>query len=83
MIAVNYSTLRNNMKMYFDKVTEDQDTMIVTRKNDNIVIMSQNYYESLMETLYLTGNEANHKHLMKSLEQLKNGDAKTHDIVEE
>lgn len=41
MLAVNYSTIRNNLKDYCDKVTDYQETVIVTRKNEkNVVIIS-------------------------------------------
>lgn len=32
MLAVNYTDLRGNMKTYLDKVTDDYETMIITRK---------------------------------------------------
>lgn len=83
MIAVNYSTLRNNMKAYFDKVSEDQDTLVVTRKNDNIVVMSQEAYDSMKETLYLTGNRENYDHLMKSIGELKSGKIAQHELTED
>ena len=42
MLAVNYTTLRENMKSYMDKVTDDYETMIITRKdNKNIVMISE------------------------------------------
>ena len=34
MLAVNYTNLRDNMKTYMDKVTDDYETMIVLRKNN-------------------------------------------------
>ena len=34
MLAVNYTNLRDNMKRYMDQVTDDYETMIVTRKNN-------------------------------------------------
>ena len=34
MLAVNYTNLRENMKTYMDKVTDDYETMIVTRKDN-------------------------------------------------
>ena len=34
MFAVNYSTLRENMKECFDRVADGFETMIVTRKKD-------------------------------------------------
>ena len=54
MLAVNYTNLRENMKNYMDKVTDDYETMIVTRKNNrNVVMMSEESYNNLMENLYL------------------------------
>ena len=41
MVAVNYSTVRNNLKEYCDKATDQQETVIVTRKDEkNVVILS-------------------------------------------
>ena len=34
MLAVNYTNLRDNMKKYMDKVTDDYETVIVTRNHD-------------------------------------------------
>ena len=82
MLAVNYSNLRDNMKHYFDKVTDDSETMIVTRKTDNIVVMSQKTYDNLMENLHLVNNAANYEHLMKSVEQYKNGKVQNHELIE-
>ena len=33
MLTVNYSTLRENLKSYCDKATDEAETVIVTRKN--------------------------------------------------
>lgn len=42
MLAVNYTELRGNMKECMDKVSDDYETIIVTRKkNKNIVMMSR------------------------------------------
>ena len=34
MLAVNYSTIRSNLKDYCDKATDNNETVIVTRKNE-------------------------------------------------
>lgn len=81
MLAVNYTTLRDNMKSCFDQVAEDKETMIVTRKDENMVIMSQSLYDSIMETLYLVSNENNLKHLTRSIAQHKAGKTKQHELV--
>ena len=65
MLAVNYTTLRENMKRYMDRLTDDYETLIVTRKNNkNIVMMSEEAYNNLME---------NYNWLMESKKQLENG----------
>ena len=60
MLAVNYTNLRENMKHYMDVVTDDYETMIVTRKdNKNVVMISEESYNNLIENVYVMGNKAN------------------------
>ena len=67
MLAVNYTNLRDNMKHYMDTVTEDYETMIVTRKNNkNVVMFSEEAYNNLIENVYVIGNKANYDWLMES-----------------
>ena len=48
MLAVNYSTLRNNLKGYCDRATDENETVIVTRKEEkNVVIISLENYNTL------------------------------------
>jgi antitoxin YefM len=52
MLAVNYSTIRNKLKDYCDRATDEDETVIVTRKNEkNVVIMSLERYNSIMKAL--------------------------------
>ncbi len=58
MDAVSYSDLRQNLKSYLDRVYFDHDPLIVTRKNsENLVILSVDEYNSLLETSYLLSNK--------------------------
>ena len=83
MLAVNYTTLRDNMKTYMDKVTEDYETMIVTRKNNkNIVMISEEAYNNLIENAYIMGNKANYDWLMESKEQLERGMCSIQNLAE-
>ena len=83
MLAVNYTTLRDNMKTYMDRVTNDYETMIVTRKdNKNVVMISEETYNNLMENAYLLGNKANYDWLMESKEQLEKGMFSIKNLVE-
>lgn len=75
--ATTQTNLRENMKKYLDDVATNGDTLIVTRKNDeNVVVISQAEYNSLQETYYLLGNKANHDDLLESIAQLEAGKGK-------
>jgi len=70
MIATNYSNIRNNFKKYCDKATRDYETIIATRKNDeNVVLMSEEEYNNLMENLYIMSNKDYYNELLKSKKQ--------------
>ncbi|MGN0363509.1 MAG: type II toxin-antitoxin system Phd/YefM family antitoxin [Bilifractor sp.] len=79
MLVVNYTNLRDHMKNYMDQVTDDFETLIVTRKNNkNVVMMSEEAYNNLMENVYVMGNKANYDWLMESKAQLENGNCASH-----
>lgn len=83
MLAVNYTTLRENMKSYMDKVSDDYETMIVTRKNNkNIVMLSEEAYNNLIENAYIMGNKTNYDWLMESKAQLERGNVVVENLVE-
>ncbi len=83
MLAVNYTTLRENMKTYLDKVSEDYETVIVTRKDyKNVVILSEESYNNLMENVYVMRDKANYDWLMESKAQLEAGLVSTRELTE-
>ena len=83
MLAVNYTELRGNMKECLDKVSDDYETLIVTRKkNRNIVMISEETYNNMLENMHLLGNEANYRWLMESKKQLETGQVSTKDLIE-
>ena len=83
MLAVNYTNLRENMKAYMDKVTDDYETMIVTRKdNKNVVMLSEETYNNLIENAYIMGNKKNYDWLMESKAQLESGKFAVQNLVE-
>ena len=84
MNAITYSDLRQNLKTYMDKVVQDCVPLIVTRKNnENVVLLSVAEYNSLLETNYLLSNEANTEHLKKSISQHKSGKVKTRQLYKD
>lgn len=52
MVAVNYSTIRSNLKDYCDKATDENETIIVTRKDEkNVVLISLEQYNELIRAM--------------------------------
>lgn len=84
MLAVNYTNLRENMKSYMDKVTDDYETMIVTRKdNKNVVMISEETYNNMLENMHVMGNKSNYDWLMESKAQLEKGKCAMHNLLED
>ncbi|TVR57785.1 MAG: type II toxin-antitoxin system prevent-host-death family antitoxin [Spirochaetaceae bacterium] len=82
MDAVSYSDLRQNLKTYMDRVYQDQEPLIITRKNnENLVLISIAEYNSLMETSYLLSSEANAEHLKKSIDQFAKGKMQERELI--
>ena len=78
---ISYSAARENLKKHFDKVCEDHEPLLISRRNgDNIVVVSEEDYRALEETAYLSKSPKNLKRLLEalsresglSLESLKN-----------
>ena len=83
MIAVNYTQFRNEMKSNLDKVTDDFETVVVTRKeNKNVVILSEEAYNNMLENMHVMGEKANYDWLMESKAQLEKGKASVHQLIE-
>ena len=70
MRIVSFTEARNGLKSVLDGVVNDADCTIITRRDsEDAVVMSMDYYNSLMETIYLSRSPANAAHLNKSIAQ--------------
>lgn len=80
MLAVNYSTIRNNLKTYCDKVTDHNETVIVTRKNEkNVVILSLDKFNQIMKTAQ---NAEYLAMIDRGIAQLSAGKGQQHELIE-
>lgn len=74
MKAITYTAARENLASTIDQVCNDRDPVIITRKrNQSVVMLSLEDYESLEETAYLLRSPANAKRLMSSIEAIEKG----------
>ena len=83
MLATNFTNLRNNFKDYCDKVIDDAQPVIITRKNDkNVVLISLDEYNNMQENMHIFGNREYVERLMESKRQIEQGQAKARKLIE-
>ena len=83
MAHVSYSELRNNLASYMDEVCDDRAPLVVTRQNArSVVIMSEQDYDGLMETVHLLKSPANAARLLRSIKDADRGKLKKRETVE-
>jgi len=84
MQVVSYTDARNSLKSVLDSVVDNADFTIITRRDaGNAVVMSQDYFNSLMETVHLLKSPANVAHLKKSIAQYRSGKTSPKGLVDE
>lgn len=75
MIAVNYTNVRENLKTYCDKVNDNNETVIITRKdNKNVVLISQYEYNNMLESIKIMKDPKYFIELYKSIKKLESND---------
>lgn len=73
--AVTVRDLRSNFKSIADDISDFDTTVIVARpKNKNVVIISQEEYDSWQETSYLLGTQANREALAEAEKAFETND---------
>jgi antitoxin YefM len=83
MAHVSYSQLRNNLASYMDEVCDDRAPLFVTRQNArSVVLMSEEDYEGLMETVHLLRSPANAARLLRSISEADQGKLSERELIE-
>jgi antitoxin YefM len=84
MLSTSISDFRKDIKSYFDRVTENFETLIINRgKDKGVVIMSLAEYNSLLATQHELSSKENERRLDSAIEKLKNGDSFSKNLIEE
>lgn len=74
MKIITFTDARNQLKTVLDRVVDDADYTVITRRDaDDAVVMSLEYFNSLLETVHLLKSPANAAHLERSISQYRQG----------
>ena len=81
MNAISYTAARENLASTMDRVCADHTPVIITRNRDqSVVMLSLEDFESLEETAYLMRSPANAKRLLEAIHALETGKGVLRDI---
>jgi len=84
MLTTTLSDFRKDIKHYFDRVTQNFETLIINRGKDNgVVIMSLAEYNSLCTTQHELSSKENERRLDSAIEKLKSGNSSAKNLVED
>nr|VFK58988.1 MAG: antitoxin YefM [Candidatus Kentron sp. TC] len=82
-MTIPYSRFQENFKWTCDRVCQEREPILVERESDeNIVLMSEQEYASLVETAYLTRSPANARRLVDAMRRPRSEQMKFSDIDE-
>ena len=83
MAHVTYTELRANLAALMEQVCDSRTPLTVTRQNArSVVLVAEEDYEGLMETVHLLRSPANASRLLQSIEQANSGTLVQHEPVQ-
>ncbi|MFD3507326.1 type II toxin-antitoxin system Phd/YefM family antitoxin [Nocardia sp. NPDC058666] len=80
MTSMSASEARSNLFPLIEQVNDDAIAVHITSRKGNAVLISEDEYNSLRETLYLLRSPANAARLAMGIAQLETGDVVEVDV---
>lgn len=83
MEALVYTHARNNLRTLIDNVCTDfTEYIISTKDNKSAVLISQEEYNSMKETLYLLSSHNNRERLLDAVNEIEKGNFTQRELLE-
>jgi antitoxin YefM len=68
---ISYTSLKKNLAGVLDRVTQDQETVIVKRRGaEDVALLPARELSGVMETAYLLSSPANARRLLRALSRV-------------
>lgn len=83
MEAITLNIAKNNLENIVQKTIDNQEETLVVTDNGNVVLVEQNEWNSIMETLRLFSDKRSLAALVEGIEARKKGKALTGKTIEE
>ncbi|HEY9533812.1 MAG TPA: type II toxin-antitoxin system prevent-host-death family antitoxin [Mucilaginibacter sp.] len=84
MQITTYTSFRQQLKSYLDKVRNNHTPLFVTSANgEDVVVLSKSDYESMQETFYLLKSPNNATRLLKGIDDYEKGLGQEKTLLEE
>lgn len=83
MNAMTYTEARETLAATIRRVCRDHVPVIITRKReDSVVMIAQEDYDSLTESAYLLRSPKNARRLLDSIRELESGKGQERQLIE-
>jgi len=83
MLTTTITNFRKDIKSYLDKVTDNYETLLINRGNDNgVVIMSLDEFNSLNSTNHELSSKKNEQRLDSAIQKFRTGKSFTKELIE-
>ena len=74
MITTTYTNVRTHLAQFLDKVVDDRESVVIQRRgHEDVVMISANELNSLLETAHLLRSPKNAERLLAALERARSG----------
>jgi antitoxin YefM len=82
MNAISYTYARENLKSVIDKVIADHNPVAITRqRGGGAVLVSEQDWASIQETMYLLNSPANANRLLEAIRGFEEGNGEVHELI--
>ena len=83
METISYTRARARLAETMERVCEDHAPVVITKKDESVVMISLADYQSMEETAYLLRSPKNARRLLEAMAQLESGGGRARKLAKQ